>query len=69
MKQIIYATKQKMLNFYYLIIIEKMSVKELIEAKIIDTLILDNTKYTNHDIFIKLNNVIPHCSLTNFKPD
>lgn len=47
-----------MLNFYDLIIIEKMSVKELIEAKIINTLILDNTKYTNHGIFIKLNNLI-----------
>lgn len=58
MQKIIGATKPKMLNFYYLIIISKILVKELIEVKIINTSNLNNTEYTNHEILVKLNYLI-----------
>jgi len=41
-----------MLNFSYLIIIANISVKDLIEVKMIDISSLNNTKYTNHGILI-----------------
>lgn len=58
LQKIIGATKPKMLNLCYLIIISKILVKELIEVKIINTSNLNNTEYTNHGILVKLNYLI-----------